>query len=76
MKYITAVTETLCHILYINKNIICSSALHRGDDRAVVFYIELRFYPLLGCPLISVICLFLLLSVTFRLPSSAHAWMV
>lgn len=59
IKHIIALIPTWCHVfLYINKNMVYSSTPHRRDDRAVLFHIEPRFYPLLWCPIISLLSIY------------------
>lgn len=54
-------------------NDIYSSTPQRRDDRAIVFYIEPRFYPLLRCPIISMLSFyFISLSLSF----SPCVWLV
>lgn len=59
IKHIIALAPTWCRVfLYINKNMVYSITPHRRDDRAVLFYIEPRFYPLLRCPIISLLSIY------------------
>lgn len=64
---------------YINENIIHGSRRKKRDAGAVLFYIELKLYPLLRCPIIS------FLSIYFSFPSCqsrhptlppTHVWLL
>lgn len=54
--------------LDINNDIIYSSTPQRRNDRAIVFYIEPRFYPLLRCPIISMLSFYFISCLCLSLP--------
>lgn len=60
IKHAAPDTESAARFLCVNKNTVYIRTVQRRDGRAVLFYIELSFYPPLRCPLVSLLCVYFL----------------